>query len=171
MSGLRDVWYSSSASDLLCKLKSKITCATLRYSTYWVKRRAFNKICSFIIIIIFLECHNKLGMASGDIKDEQISASMFDGTYKPEQARFRGNSAWCVAARNGSGAFLEVDLGEIKKVTWLGIQGFGDGYVSNFTIQYKRRKVDKYWRSFVERLPFNTSNIVVGLRFSTNFTI
>lgn len=103
-------------------------------------------------------------MASGDIKDDQISASFSDGTYRPEHARFHGNSSWCVNAETGPGAFLEVDLGAIKRVTWIGIQGFGDGYISNFTIQYKRTKTDKRWRNFIERLPYNTSNIVVGCK-------
>ena len=101
-------------------------------------------------------------MASGVIKDEQITASFSDGVYKPQHARFHGNSSWCVKSENGSGAFLDVDLGEIKRVTWVGIQGFGDGYISNFTIQYKRRKTEEQWRNFVERLPYNTSKIVVS---------
>lgn len=112
-------------------------------------------------VVLFLECRQRLGMASGAIRDDQISASLFDETYRPEQARFHGRSAWCVSAKNGPGAFLEVDLGDIKRVTWLGIQGFGDGYISNFTVQYKRVKTEKYWRNLVERLPFNTSHITV----------
>ena len=130
----------------------------------------FTMYASIMVILVTLgeliwdsqaaECNKKLGMASGAIKDEQISASFFDGIYKPEHARFNGNSAWCVSAENGSGAFLEVDLGGIKRVTWLGIQGFGDGYVSNFTIQYKRSGTEKHWRNYVERLPFNTSKIM-----------
>ena len=110
-------------------------------------------------------------MASGAIKDDQISASYFDGIYRPEQARLKGNSAWCVSAENGSGAFLEVDLGEIKRITWLGIQGFGDGYVSNFTIHYKRRKTDKHWRNYVERQPFNTSKIMVCWQLLVIYTV
>jgi hypothetical protein len=110
-------------------------------------------------------------MASGDIKDDQISASFFDGIYRPEQARLYGNSAWCVSAKNGLEAFLQVDLGEIKRVTRLGIQGFGNGYISNFTIRYKRRKTDKYWIHFVERLPYNTSNIMVRCKLLLIYTI
>jgi hypothetical protein len=115
-----------------------------------------------LIEIILVECAEKLGMASGTIKDDQISASFFDGVYRPQNARFNGSSAWCVSAENGSGAFLEIDLGDIKRVTWLGFQGFGDGYVSNFMIQYKRSKTEKNWRNLVERLPFNTSKIMVS---------
>ena len=100
-------------------------------------------------------------MASGDIKDDQISSSFSDGINRPEHARFHGNSSWCIDAEAGPRTFLEVDLGEIKRVTWIGIQGSGDGYVTNFTIQYKRTKIYNSWRNFVERLPYNTSNIVV----------
>ena len=102
-------------------------------------------------------------MASDAIKDDQISASSFDGIYRPELARFHGDSAWCVSNKTGTGAFLEVDLGETKRVTWIGFQGYGDGYVTNFTLQYKRSETEKRWRNFVERLPYNTSHFKVGL--------
>lgn len=107
-----------------------------------------------------VECQEKLGMRSGLIKDHQISASSFYDIHRPELARFGNKSAWCVSAENGPGAYLEVDLNEVKRLTWLGLKGFGNGYVTNYTIQYKRRKENKNWRSMVERLPQNITKIL-----------
>ena len=101
-------------------------------------------------------------MTAGSITDQQISASSYYGTHRPNLSRFNGESAWCVSAEKGRGAYLEVDLGLVKRLTWLGTQGHGKGYVNNYTIQYKRRKENKYWRPLVERLPQNISKIIVS---------
>lgn len=102
-------------------------------------------------------------MSSGAIADKQIKASAFDGEYAASKARLNATSAWCVTSLNATRSFLEVDLGRVMRVTGIDIWRFTEGYVTNFTIEYKRTR-DQRWISMIERLPFNTSFFPVRWR-------
>uniref|UniRef100_A0AC34QPD2 Discoidin domain-containing receptor 2 n=1 Tax=Panagrolaimus sp. JU765 TaxID=591449 RepID=A0AC34QPD2_9BILA len=85
-----------------------------------------------------------LGMESGEILDEQITASSsFDEqSVGPQNARIRtekASGAWCpkTQIRNGSYEFLQVNLNLTHLITTVETQGrYGNGTGAEFTNQY-----------------------------------
>ncbi|KAI8503383.1 hypothetical protein Bbelb_192040, partial [Branchiostoma belcheri] len=75
-------------------------------------------------------CQVPLGMESGVIPDDNITASSIRGSpsvtdYKPYRARLNGVAGWgsWIADNNSIGEWLQVDLGEMKRVTGTSTQG------------------------------------------------
>ncbi|XP_048577892.1 uncharacterized protein LOC5504709 isoform X2 [Nematostella vectensis] len=66
-------------------------------------------------------CDTAFGMESKQIPDSSLNASRDAGPgYEPAKARLNGAGAWCgVSSTDG----LYVDLGEVRKVSKVGIQG------------------------------------------------
>lgn len=92
-----------------------------------------------------------LGMENGDIPDSSITASSFyQAIYKPEQGRLNftgkeifapyGNgNEFCRAwepSESNQGEWIQVDLGEIMKVTAVATQGNGKTTISEWTTSY-----------------------------------
>lgn len=70
-------------------------------------------------------CGLPLGVNNGDLKDEAVTASSYNVTTEPWAARLNrmiGDGAWC-AGNNLTGEYLQIDLGEKKKVTGISTQG------------------------------------------------
>ncbi|XP_019626183.1 PREDICTED: uncharacterized protein LOC109471335 [Branchiostoma belcheri] len=89
-------------------------------------------------------CQDPLGMESGAIPDDSITASSFVGaTLEPYRARLNGvagNGGWAVQT-NVIGEWLQVDLGEMKLITGTITQGraFGrdlEQWVKSYKIQH-----------------------------------
>ncbi|CAL4214767.1 unnamed protein product [Meganyctiphanes norvegica] len=95
------------------------------------------------------QCSGALGMQSGAIPDEHITASSyFDDIVKAIYARAHvevGGGAWCPRniVHKEEKEFLEVNLDQVHVVTKVEVQGrFGNGKGQEFTEQYKLQ----YWR-------------------------
>ncbi|KAI8516785.1 hypothetical protein Bbelb_053660 [Branchiostoma belcheri] len=87
-------------------------------------------------------CKYPLGMESGTIPDDSITASSFWGdnleTYRGRLNGVTGGGAWA-AETNTIGEWLQVDLGEKKRVTGTIIQGRNRDYpqwVTSYKLQY-----------------------------------
>uniref|UniRef100_A0A8D1FE59 Coagulation factor V n=1 Tax=Sus scrofa TaxID=9823 RepID=A0A8D1FE59_PIG len=105
-------------------------------------------------------CSTPLGMESGNIKNEQITASSFKkswwGDYwEPFRARLNAQgrvNAWQAKANNNN-QWLQIDLLKIKKITAITTQGCkslsSEMYVKRYTIQYSDRGVE--WKSYREK--------------------
>ncbi|CAL4141734.1 unnamed protein product, partial [Meganyctiphanes norvegica] len=94
-------------------------------------------------------CSGALGMQSGAIPDDHITASsFFDDIVKAIHARAHvevGGGAWCPRniVHKEEKEFLEVNLDHVHVVTKVEVQGrFGNGKGQEFTEQYKLQ----YWR-------------------------
>nr|XP_012232538.1 PREDICTED: discoidin domain-containing receptor 2-like isoform X3 [Linepithema humile] len=95
------------------------------------------------------QCTTALGMESGEIPDEDISASsMYDPSLGPKHARLRqdkGGGAWCprnMVTKEGK-EYLEVNLHSPRLLTSTKTQGrFGNGHGVEYTEEY----FVEYWR-------------------------
>ncbi|XP_058790523.1 discoidin domain-containing receptor 2 isoform X2 [Phymastichus coffea] len=96
------------------------------------------------------QCTTALGMESGEIPDEDITASsMYDPTLGPKHARLRkdrGGGAWCpknMITKEGK-EYLEINLRKPKVLTETRTQGrFGNGHGVEYTEEY----YIEYWRT------------------------
>ncbi|XP_035669033.1 lactadherin-like [Branchiostoma floridae] len=92
-------------------------------------------------------------MESGAIPDSDITASSSHRDFAPYQGRLNGvagHGAWAARA-NEIGQWLQVDLGEIKRVTGTVIQGrrttdYRDQFVTSYKLQY--RAVWNSWTTY-----------------------
>ncbi|XP_035247102.1 macrophage mannose receptor 1 [Anguilla anguilla] len=80
-------------------------------------------------------CVRGLGVEDGNVTDAQLSASSSRSGMGPQKARLNGNSCWMPSEPRNS--WIQVDLGEAKKVTGITIQGCpgADNWVTTFKIQ------------------------------------
>ncbi|XP_018375818.1 PREDICTED: discoidin domain-containing receptor 2-like isoform X2 [Trachymyrmex cornetzi] len=106
------------------------------------------------------QCTTALGMESGEIPDEDISASsMYDPSLGPKHARLRqdrGGGAWCprnMVTKEGK-EYLEVNLHTPRLLTSTKTQGrFGNGngveYTEEYFVEYWRPGFNKWvrWRN------------------------
>ncbi|XP_078597656.1 lactadherin-like [Branchiostoma floridae x Branchiostoma japonicum] len=88
------------------------------------------------------DCTAPLGMESGAIPDDSITASSYwnEIGHEPYRGRLNevdGVGAWAVRT-NTIGEWLQVDLGEIDRVTGTIIQGRHSGpqWVTSYKLQY-----------------------------------
>ncbi|XP_066270902.1 EGF-like repeat and discoidin I-like domain-containing protein 3 [Branchiostoma lanceolatum] len=101
-------------------------------------------------------CPNQLGMESGAIPDGSITASSF---YGPNDVPYYGRlnrikdgawSAW-IAKYNIIGQWLQVDLGEMKRVTGTIIQGRVSSiaqWVTSYKLQYSTDRIS--WTTYTD---------------------
>ncbi|KAK6309493.1 hypothetical protein J4Q44_G00193740 [Coregonus suidteri] len=70
-------------------------------------------------------CSNALGLESGKISDDQITASssFYDNTWLPRQARLNNNNNAWTPNEDGSKEFIQVDLHVLKVLTGISTQG------------------------------------------------
>ncbi|KAJ8402327.1 hypothetical protein AAFF_G00368160 [Aldrovandia affinis] len=80
-------------------------------------------------------CLRGLGVEDGNVTDAQLSASSSRGGFGPQMARLKGDSCWMPSTAANS--WIQVNLGEAKKVTGVVIQGCpgSDHWVTSFKIQ------------------------------------
>ncbi|KAJ7386460.1 metalloendopeptidase [Desmophyllum pertusum] len=108
------------------------------------------------------ECVNPLGMQNGDIKDDQITASSSRPGDLPHYGRLGNKKYWC-AAKKSKEEYLQVDLGQIKTVSKILIQGRGTWYnwVTGFFLQYSDD--GQRWTGYTESGDKTHSNSVCHL--------
>ncbi|XP_005917437.1 macrophage mannose receptor 1 [Haplochromis burtoni] len=82
-------------------------------------------------------CLHGLGLERGNISDAMLSASSSIGSFTPNKARLNGNSCW-MPSGNAASSWIQVNLGETRKVTGIVIQGCpqNDHWVTKFKIQH-----------------------------------
>ncbi|XP_056147018.1 macrophage mannose receptor 1 [Lampris incognitus] len=82
-------------------------------------------------------CLHGLGVEDGNITDSQLSASTSVGYFTPNKARLNGRSCWMPSSGSNSN-WIQVDLGETRKVTGIVIQGcpHDDYWVTKFKVQH-----------------------------------
>ncbi|XP_065221336.1 discoidin domain-containing receptor 2 isoform X2 [Planococcus citri] len=112
-----------------------------------------------VTAIDFAQCTAALGMQSGKIKDEDISASSsFDsGNVGPQHGRIRTEShggAWCPKqeATQEPKEWLEINLQQVHVISSVETQGrFGNGqgqeYAEAYQLEYWRPKLGK-WKKY-----------------------
>ncbi|XP_045694555.1 coagulation factor V [Phyllostomus hastatus] len=98
-------------------------------------------------------CSTPLGVESGKIEDEQITASSFKtswwgGSWEPFRARLNAQgrvNAWQAKANNNR-QWLQIDLLQVKKITAIVTQGCrslsSEMYVKSYTVHYSDGGVD-----------------------------
>ncbi|KII66130.1 Neuropilin-1 [Thelohanellus kitauei] len=104
------------------------------------KIEMFMKKCLFEI-----NCKEPLGMENKAIPDDRISASSSYNLHFPFYARLNlvgvngdpARTGWCADGKDAN-PFIDVDLGELKTITGISIQGLGlfDNWVTTFMICY-----------------------------------
>ena len=91
-----------------------------------------------------LQCQSELGMKSGKIPDSAITATtIYNQYYGPERARLDTvksgsfGGAWIPKTRD-MGQWIQVDLGQITKITRIATQGRQDAaqWVKSYSITY-----------------------------------
>nr|XP_015217385.1 PREDICTED: macrophage mannose receptor 1-like [Lepisosteus oculatus] len=92
-------------------------------------------------------CVRGLGMEDGTIPSTRLSASSSSSNHSPDSARLNGNSCWMPSSPANS--WIQVDLGETKKVTGIVIQGCPDAdhWVTSFKVQSSMD--GRTWRDYV----------------------
>ncbi|KAL4617320.1 macrophage mannose receptor 1-like [Arapaima gigas] len=80
-------------------------------------------------------CIQGLGMENGIITDSHLSASSSKPGREPKHGRLSGSSCWVPS--NPTNSWIQVNLGEVKKVTGVAIQGCPDAdhWVKTFKVQ------------------------------------
>ena len=93
-----------------------------------------------MILCKYTACGNAraLGMESGDIKDDQITASSFYGGRKPWRGRLYNGNFWAIAYSNPTDPWIQVDLLRSTVVTGIITQGAAgiEQWVKYLQIQY-----------------------------------
>lgn len=82
-------------------------------------------------------CLHGLGVEDGNITNSQLSASSSVNPFTPDKARLNGDSCWMPSGAATS-SWIQVNLGETRKVTGIVIQGCpqGDNWITKFKIQH-----------------------------------
>ncbi|XP_060568273.1 discoidin domain-containing receptor 2-like isoform X2 [Ruditapes philippinarum] len=104
------------------------------------------------------QCRNSLGMQSGSIPDEAITASSSfnDDSVGPKNGRIRtetNGGAWCPKSviERDTYEYLQIDLGRLTVITMVEIQGrFGNGqgqeFTEEFLLEYQREDGGEWMR-------------------------
>ncbi|XP_055010163.1 macrophage mannose receptor 1 [Boleophthalmus pectinirostris] len=92
-------------------------------------------------------CLHGLGVEDGNITNAQLSASTSLGLNTPDKARLNGNSCWMPSGVPSS-SWIQVNLGQTKKVTGIVIQGCpqNDYWVTKFKVQHSVDEV--IWKDY-----------------------
>ncbi|KAJ8338950.1 hypothetical protein SKAU_G00357360 [Synaphobranchus kaupii] len=93
-------------------------------------------------------CVRGLGLEDGNVTDAQLSASSSRSGMGPQKARLNGDSCWMPLTPTNS--WIQVDLGEAKKVTGITIQGCpgADHWVTTFKVQSSTNEIE--WTDYTE---------------------
>ncbi|XP_072570731.1 uncharacterized protein [Paramormyrops kingsleyae] len=80
-------------------------------------------------------CVRGLGIEDGTIPNSHLSSSLSGSGHGPEKARLNGDSCWMPS--DSANSWFQVNLGEVKKVTGVVIQGCpgADHWIETFRIQ------------------------------------
>ncbi|XP_074625777.1 EGF-like repeat and discoidin I-like domain-containing protein 3 [Acropora palmata] len=110
-------------------------------------------------------CSGALGMASGEIKDYQLTASSSYSGAPPTQARAAdGNDAWC-AVTTDKQQYIQVDFTRKTRLTRVETYGRSEKehWVKKYTIQYNTD--EETWHNYTEH-GFIKVSACIGIVFS-----
>ncbi|XP_071959831.1 lactadherin-like [Antedon mediterranea] len=98
-------------------------------------------VCVFIWISLHISkesCNNDLGIESGAIPNNQMTANDHYAHYAPFRGRLHGSSSWAAKTGNPRKHWIQVDLGNITQVTQVATQGAaGRGSrVTKYNVKY-----------------------------------
>lgn len=105
--------------------------------TFW---RFFNSFYLLGFDAPVVNCTSPLGMKSKDvIPNEAITASTFLPFNSPEKARFEGKNGGWKSSHADLNQWIQVDLGNITKVTGIATQGIFDSnqWVTKYSLSYR----------------------------------
>ena len=101
------------------------------------------------------DCSQELGAQNWGIPNTAFTAkSMLGSDYQPFYGRLQKNSnGWCSNRGTSVSEYIQVDLGTVKAVTGVAIQGEGgandgDNYVTKFKLQYSIDNLN--WNYYIE---------------------
>eukprot|EP00058_Branchiostoma_floridae_P017131 XP_002602619.1 hypothetical protein BRAFLDRAFT_81901 [Branchiostoma floridae] len=80
-------------------------------------------------------CSTAMGVQSGAVTDDQMTASSFKGGYQPWKARLNGTRAWQMDTEDTT-QWLQVDLRRAVMVTGVQTQGLAGGRVESYRLMY-----------------------------------
>ncbi|XP_074614387.1 uncharacterized protein LOC141874129 [Acropora palmata] len=108
------------------------------------------------------DCVDRLGMESGYILDNQITASSYRPADLPQYGRLHNNKYWC-AGKNSKDEYFQVDLGQEKTVNEILIQGRSNWYdwVTGFHLYFSDD--GQQWTGYSQSGDKNHSNSVCYL--------
>ena len=110
--------------------------------------------------ILQQDCSQPLGMESGKIKNEQITASTSLMNYEPFEGRlnFKGGRGW-YAAYNRKTEYLQIDFKRVVNITAVATQGKSNKIF--YVKEYKLSLSDdgKTWKEYTETNKTKVSNI------------
>ena len=114
--------------------------------------------------ILQQDCSQPLGMESGKIKNEQITASTFLKHYEPYEGRLnlKGGRGW-YAAYNRKTEYLQIDFKRVINITAVASQGKSNvkGKLDVYVKEYKLSLSDngENWKEYTENNRTKVSNI------------
>lgn len=114
--------------------------------------------------ILQQDCSQPLGMESGKIKNEQITASTFLKHYEPYEGRLnlKGGRGW-YAKYNRKTEYLQIDFKRVINITAVATQGKSNvnGMLDVYVKEYKLSLSDngKNWKEYTENNRTKVSNI------------
>ncbi|XP_032227696.2 uncharacterized protein LOC5503440 [Nematostella vectensis] len=108
-----------------------------------------------------LPCKAAMGMETGQIKDQQISASSYHSkSLNPQNSRLNGDRSWS-AKMNGKDQWIQVDFMQTAKITQVATQGRADAYqwVTSYRLEYSRDFI--VWQSYATEFKGNDDRSTV----------
>ena len=120
----------------------------------------------YLNLIPVYRCSLPLGLESGQVPDAAFSASSMAGSKNgPERARLNGQGpgGWVAKENNGS-QWLQIDLGELVRLTNVATQGRRDAdhWVTQFSLSYSLD--GKHWAEYKENSVTLVSNYDTSFR-------
>lgn len=95
----------------------------------------------------FPECNHPLGLISGSVKDNQITANDKRGYWEPHLARLNNQGKYNAWSTDKTGSWIQVDFQRPVVISQVATQGakqmFSSHYMVNYTISYSTDK--KKW--------------------------
>ncbi|XP_077584126.1 coagulation factor V [Stigmatopora nigra] len=93
-----------------------------------------------LFLVLDRECYHPLGLESGSVKDEQITANKTRGYWEPHLARLNNNGKYNAWSTEQSNSFIQVDFQRPVVISQVATQGakqlFQSQFVTNFSISY-----------------------------------
>ncbi|XP_077472587.1 coagulation factor V [Stigmatopora argus] len=91
-------------------------------------------------LVLDRECYQPLGLQSGSVKDEQITANKTRGYWEPHLARLNNQGKYNAWSTDQSNSFIQVDFQRPVVISQVDTQGakqlFQSQFVTNFSISY-----------------------------------
>lgn len=126
----------------LTGLETKTNCAKSVFSTPDIQRLTCGPVLTSFCLLFSANCRRPLGIASGEIRNEQITVpSAYNNdfaTFGSQRARLNLTS-WPPGYRadpNQGSGWIKVELGKEMVITAIATQGFGDDSVEEWIKQY-----------------------------------